>query len=544
MFVSMDGLRDPCPELADPDLSGLVWEDSADFADFALSHDDADWDEGWGRPSGVEDSDPALRAWGEELASLVEAEQLAADAAALTGSLAGWTDRGLVAELSRLERLSRYATARTYQLTQELAARRPGCSGDPDEAGLSAYALDEVAMACGVARGVARARVAEAEVFSHRHPRTLAALAAGLVTAAAARRVVEATIGLEAEGCATVEERLLNRLGRPIGVALGQMTPVELWALPTDLVLGVSARATTAYVGRAARDLTDRVDPDASARRRERARAGRGVSFEPGSDGLAWLTAHAPAARAAAAYERVDQLARALPDSVDGPDPRTLAAKRADVMIDLLLGHPVLIDSALTDTALSSEAAPVPVPVPVNLEVIIDVTGDGDGGVSVGELAGVGRVCADTVRDLLDLAESSGGAVTGGIARDQSCPGQAVHDRDGPGPYQPPEALKRLIRVRHRRCVFPGCARSSRRCHLDHSKRYPDGPTCVCNLAPLCEHHHLLKHHAPGWHLHNHADGTLTWTTPTRRCIRVGTIAVTLPTRAAEPDPALDPPPF
>jgi hypothetical protein len=30
----------------------------------------------------------------------------------------------------------------------------------------------------------------------------------------------------------------------------------------------------------------------------------------------------------------------------------------------------------------------------------------------------------------------------------------------------------------------------------------------------LCEHHHRLKHQAPGWTLTGDADGGLTWTTP------------------------------
>ena len=139
-----------------------------------------------------------------------------------------------------------------------------------------------------------------------------------------------------------------------------------------------------------------------------------------------------------------------------------------------------------------------------------------------GDVAGLGPVTADTLRDLLDLAEHTGGTVDGAIARDQTCPGADTHRIEGPGPYAPPERLKNLLRVRNRVCVFPGCARPSRRCELDHTRRYPEGPTCSCNLAPLCVHHHHLKHQAPGWTLINHGDGRLTWTAPTGRRIEVG----------------------
>ena len=112
-----------------------------------------------------------------------------------------------------------------------------------------------------------------------------------------------------------------------------------------------------------------------------------------------------------------------------------------------------------------------------------------------------------------------------------------------PAPTKPPDKLKNLLRVRHRTCVFPGCARPSRRCELDHTVRYPDGPTCICNLAPLCKHHHDLKHHAPGWHLVNHGNGRLTWTTPTGRHIEVGH-GPAPPTPHTSPKTPDDIPPF
>ena len=47
----------------------------------------------------------------------------------------------------------------------------------------------------------------------------------------------------------------------------------------------------------------------------------------------------------------------------------------------------------------------------------------------------------------------------------------------------------------------------------------------------LCRHHHRLKTFAPGWHVHQHPDGTLTWTTPTGHTYvsRAGPVARGLP---------------
>ena len=69
-------------------------------------------------------------------------------------------------------------------------------------------------------------------------------------------------------------------------------------------------------------------------------RPARSVRLELAADGMAWLTAHLPAAAALAAYEHVDALAHTLPtEDTDGePDLRSMDAKRADVLTGLLLG--------------------------------------------------------------------------------------------------------------------------------------------------------------------------------------------------------------
>jgi hypothetical protein len=84
---------------------------------------------------------------------------------------------------------------------------------------------------------------------------------------------------------------------------------------------------------------------------------------------------------------------------------------------------------------------------------------------------------------------------------------------ESPG-YRPEDGLDRFVRLRDRRCRFPGCRARPMRCDLDHTVPWPYGPTGSDNLCCLCRHHHRLRHQAPGWRLRGLADGGLEWTTP------------------------------
>src|SRR5699024_1549168 len=59
-------------------------------------------------------------------------------------------------------------------------------------------------------------------------------------------------------------------------------------------------------------------------------------------------------------------------------------------------------------------------------------------------------------------------------------------------------------------CVFPWCQRAADRSDCDHIIPWrPEargGPTCTCNLAPLCRFHHRAKTHAD-----NHIGNAYTW---------------------------------
>jgi Domain of unknown function (DUF222) len=97
--------------------------------------------------------------------------------------------------------------------------------------------------------------------------------------------------------------------------------------------------------------------------------------------------------------------------------------------------------------------------------------------------------------------------------RDTWCPTDEQGRHGYPG-YRPPAHLRRIIQARHSTCVFPTCNRQVQHCDLDHTIAYDaHGPTCGCNLAPLCRRHHRLKQRQ-GWYLYQPWPGLLIWITP------------------------------
>jgi Domain of unknown function (DUF222) len=82
--------------------------------------------------------------------------------------------------------------------------------------------------------------------------------------------------------------------------------------------------------------------------------------------------------------------------------------------------------------------------------------------------------------------------------------------------YVPSRRLKHLLRARTRVCTAPGCNAQASYCDIDHSIPYPDGPTCECNTNPKCRRHHRIKQ-APDWAAAQPTPDTFIWTTPSGR---------------------------
>jgi len=442
---------------------------------------------------------------GPELAVL-----LAADPANVSGY-------DLVSFLGATERLTAWAQSRQLAAIRELARRRPAPldPGGPDDrlpaAEVSEFAANEVAAELRISVGGAQARLTMA-LSLDRLPETRLALSTGRLDLVKTRAIVDATDVLDQEAASAVEARVLPR-------------------------------APEQTVGRLRQSLARAVisaDPRAAQMRQERAVVDRRVELWALPDGMAAIYAALPAADALACHTWITALAEKAKGS---GDQRTLDQRRADVLADL--AHSVLVRTppggAGADASSSGDELPRRHGRRTQIQVAVAATtllGCDD---QPGELAGYGPITAEVARLLAGdgtwqriLTDPQSGAVTDvGTTR-----------------YRPPQHLADVVIARDRTCRGPGCRMRANRCDLDHTIRYPDGPTAEHNLGCSCGHCHRMKHEA-GWTLEQRRDAAFVWTSPSGHTYTVppepflGTpVPVPEPPPKARPDPALDPPPF
>jgi hypothetical protein len=195
-----------------------------------------------------------------------------------------------------------------------------------------------------------------------------------------------------------------------------------------------------------------------------------------------------PPDRAEAAYRHLKKLAKKLKRQGDH---RTIDQLMADLFLDQLLG-----------SGEAGEKDPGSVELRVDLETLSGLTE------APGELQGFGPVIADIARQ---------------VAREQRhCPwtfavtdpetGMPVHT--GVTRRRPNRETKRWVEARNPSCVFPGCRRPSSDCDLDHRLQWSErGPTCECNLVPLCRRHHRCRHRL-GWRHSPLPRGDHLWISP------------------------------
>ncbi|MFB9767809.1 DUF222 domain-containing protein, partial [Nocardioides kongjuensis] len=80
--------------------------------------------------------------------------------------------------------------------------------------------------------------------------------------------------------------------------------------------------------------------------------------------------------------------------------------------------------------------------------------------------------------------------------------------------YEIPDRHKTRVALRDHTCRFPHCTRPATRCDIDHAKPHDrGGPTCPCNLVPLCRRHHRAKTHST-WRYESPMPGSYVWTSP------------------------------
>ena len=275
--------------------------------------------------------------------------------------------------------------------------------------------------------------------------------------------------------------------------------PTEARAAFEERVLPFALTHTSSRFNRYAREQRERMHPDSIEERHETAASKRSVDLQPGSDGMAWLTAFLPAPTAHAIFDRLTDAAQL---AVRDGDARTLGQLRADAFAGALLGSTYSASDTLGTPDLRAILATIRPSVDITVPILTLL----DRGDEPAVLDGFGPIDLETASLLAStapnfmrlLTQPETGAVLS-VGRDR---------------YQIPADLRRWLQIRDGTCRFPGCGRAARRCDVDHTDEWQHGgDTAHDNLAHLCRKHHRLKS-LTEWKVEQVGDGALRWTSP------------------------------
>lgn len=379
-------------------------------------------------------------------------------------------------------------------------------ASDADEADISFRSVAaELATALRVSDRTVQRRMAGAELLVERFPSVWAAQGAGQIAPGHARVIVDA--GMHIEDPVAREEYAARVLEFARDESPNRVRPI-------------AERIAQQYQPRSLED------------RHEEARQERGAWVKDHPDAMAEMHLFGPAALIHGAFDRITAMAKAHAANLNaatrdadaepqdnsavtedngaviGQDPRTLAQRRFDIALDLLLtGAPAGHD---TEQGLLASIRPsVSVTIPFLTMMGLDSLQIGTELMMAqpAELDGHGPIDPQTARLLAGAASGWDRVLTHPVTGTL-----LAVDR-----YRPSEYQRRHLRARDQRCRFPTCGMPARDSDLDHTQDAAlGGPTEVDNLGALCRRHHVLKHHAP-WHVEQLGDGLVEWTSPTGR---------------------------
>jgi hypothetical protein len=364
----------------------------------------------------------------------------------------------------------------------------------------------ELAAALNLSATAAENLIGNSRILVESLPATLNALQSGQISYRHAQIMIDHTASLDQSDALAVESSVLTKFGA------SQVPPA-------------------AKFDRAVRAARERLNPESIEARVERARDDRHVILEPDRDGMAWLSARLPAAHAHAIFDRLTKSALARHDA---DDTRTLAQRRADDLVAVLLAQSDAVVSNLRPDDSDTEAfvrwfrgitPTVIVTVPV-----LTLLGRGDGtdnGKSTGTRTrtgtgtGTGNQLA-TLDGTIPIDPITARALAGrakSFIRVLTHPETGAVLSVGRKRYKVPKDLRVWLQIRDGTCRAVGCNRPSRRCDIDHTTEWRHGgQTAHDNLAHLCRRHHVEKSET-NWNVHQAPDGSgvLTWTSPAGR---------------------------
>jgi hypothetical protein len=380
------------------------------------------------------------------------------------------------------ERLVAWAQARQLTAVTEFV-RRPVVIGPDPDAGWATrgrtglvvrqFADDEIAARLGISRIAAASRIDVGATLATTLPATERALHAGDIDFAKTRVMVDGVKGLPAETAREVEARVLPDTGGQNCTRLKQ----------------------------ALRKAVIAADPQAAAARRAKANCARRVIMTALPDDMAEIYAILPALQAVAIDTALTAAARAMKAGRAPGDHRSIDQLRADAFAApfeaaLKTG---LLDGVSRTTLAKIRGTKAQLNVTVPASVLLGISN------AAGELTGYGPITADTARMIAGEAT---------WRRLLTNPIDGTLLDVGTTTYRAPAPLDRHVKTRDRTCRHTGCNWPAYLCELDHSTRYPDGPTSHDNLGAFCTRHHIAKH-TPGRGLVQSSPGVFRWTMPT-----------------------------
>ncbi len=331
-----------------------------------------------------------------------------------------------------------------------------------------------------ISQGEARARVAAAGATLPRvHPS--GAISAPLLPVLAAA-VSTGTIGVEQ---ARVTVATMTKL--PAGVdeqtrELCQRLLVDNAVLTEPVPFAVFARMVAASC-----DPDGDLDPTPPGDKVELSLGTRNPST-----GMTRLTGQLDDLGVETLSQAITGLARPIPGTDGGPDPRSAATRRGHGLLEALRRY------------LDNAQAPVTGGEQPHITVTIDLhalrTGTGTGTLEHG-----GPISAAQARALACDAKI--------IPAVLGSPSQVLDIGTATRVF--PAAIRRAITLRDKGCTWPGCDRPPAWTDAHHVQHWATGtaPTAYHNAVLLCRHHHTHIHHGH-WTIHFHPDGTPEYTPP------------------------------